>query len=216
MVQSLIWFGGTSMVKREIREISRGRNLRSIKKNIYISCEGDAEENYLKGLKKCFSRKANIKISNSKRTAAKDVVKNLITRYKSEYQKGDLKYCIFDSDENSKQALDDAKKLADKIGAKIIYSNPCFEIWLLWHYEKDFSIQDSRENLKRKIEHLIKIEYWNSVNLYDIVNQKLNTAQMNYLQRKAELENYNIPFYSKESNPYTNFDELLNDLFTLK
>ncbi len=203
------------MVKREIREISRSRDLKSIRKNIYISCEGDAEVNYLRGLKEHFKKKATIKISNSKGTAAKDVVKNLKIRFGSEYKKEDLKYCVFDSDENTQQDLDDAKKFANKISSKIIYSNPCFEIWLLWHFENDFSIQNSRENLKKRMEDIIKPKYWNDSNLYDFFREKLTNAQTNYLHRKKELEQDNIPFYSKESNPYTNFDELYDDLSKL-
>lgn len=202
-------------MKREIREISRGRDLKSVKKNVYISCEGKAEKNYLNSLKKRFANKAKFNISQSNRTAAKDVVSNLKMRYGSEYKKNDLKYCIFDKDDNSKKDLEDAKKLADKIGAKIIYSNPCFEIWLLWHFESDFSIQDSRENLKKRVENLIKTDYCNAEDLFGILNENFNNAQTNYLHRKAEMERYDIPFYSIESNPYSNFDELYDDLVKL-
>lgn len=54
-------------LENRIQETQRSRNLRVLKKNVYISCEGDTEEAYLLGLKKQFSSKANIKISNSKK-----------------------------------------------------------------------------------------------------------------------------------------------------
>ncbi len=112
----------------------------------------------------------------------------------------------------------EAKRLADKEGAKIIFSNPCFEIWLLWHYENNFSFQSSREKLKKQIEKLIKENYWNckkNPNLYDITKEKLSIAQMNYSQRKQEIIKDNIPTYSKDSNPYSDFDNLFEDLLSL-
>ena len=205
-------------MKNRIQETQRSRNLRVLKKNVYISCEGDTEEAYLLGLKKQFSSKANIKISNSKKTAAKDVVKNLITKYKAEYNKNDLKYCIFDCDENTDEDLINAKKLADKAGIKIIFSNPCFEIWLLWHYETTFSVQESREKLKKQIEKLTRANYWtckDSPNLYELTKENFLNAQMNCCQRKEELIKDDIPAYSRESNPYSIFDKLYDDLVKL-
>lgn len=206
------------MVRREIKEISRSTRTRNIKPNIYVSCEGETEEAYLKGLKREYIKVATIKISNSKKTAAKDVVKNLKKQFKSEYQKEDLKYCIFDCDENSDNALKDAQELAQKEGATIIFSNPCFEVWLLWHFENDLSYQHSREALKRRIEDLIKPNYWKfkeQPNLYDLVKDNLTTAQMNYSQRKNELNQDSIDEYSRASNPYSNFDILIADLINL-
>lgn len=205
-------------MKNRIQETRRGRNLRVLKKNVYISCEGDTEETYLLGLKKQFSKKANIKISNSRKTAAKDVVRNLITKYKTEYDKNDLKYCIFDCDENTEQDLILAKKQADKAGIKIIFSNPCFEIWLLWHYENKFSVQSSREKLKKQIEKFVKTNYWtckDNPNLYDLTKEKLANAQMNCCQRKEELLKEGVFTYSRASNPFSNFDDLYDDLVAL-
>lgn len=205
-------------MKKNVIETSRTRNLRPIKKIVYISCEGDAEEAYLIGLKNKFSQKATLKISNSKKTAAIDVVKNLKTKFKSEYSSKDLKFCVFDFDENTEEQLETAKKIAQYIGAKVIFSNPCFEIWLLWHFKNDFSIQDSREKLKNEIEKLIRPKYWSDKeypNLYDLIKDKCNNAQMNFLQRKEELQREEVNLYSSESNPYTNFDELLEELIKL-
>lgn len=205
-------------MNRHIEEIRRGRNLRSIKKNVYISCEGKTEKAYLVGLKKQFSQKVNIKISYTNKTNAKDIVKNLKSKFKSEYEKDDLRYCIFDCDENSSQDLLVAKELATRENAKIIFSNPCFEIWLLWHFENNFSYQNSRDKLKKLIENYIRPAYWtlnNNPNLYEFIKEHLKTAQMNYYQRKEQLERENINWYSRESNPFSNLDDLYSDLAAL-
>ena len=105
------------------------------------------------------------------------------------------------------------------MNAHIIFSNPCFEIWLLWHFENDLSYQGSREKLKRKIEKLIEENYWqlkNEPTLYDFVKDKLTSAQTNCEHRKKVLEQENIAPYSKKSNPYTNIDDLISKLIELK
>lgn len=206
------------MVKKRIEEIQRKRNTQTIRKNVYISCEGETEEAYLKGLKKRFKDVATIKISNSNRTAAKDVVKNLKNKYSKEYDKSDLKYCVFDCDDNSQNDINEALKLAEKEHARVIFSNPCFEIWLLWHFKNDFSFQNSNDNLKREIEKLLKPNYWtykNNPTLYDLLESKRSNAQMNHVHRKSQLERDNIPQYSRESNPFSNMDDLLSDLIQL-
>ena len=207
------------MVKKQIKETQRSKNNQVIRPNIYISCEGDAEEAYLKGLKKEYKSIANIKINKSRDTDCKGIVRNLKTKFANEYSKEDLKYCIFDCDENSQKNLNDAHKMAKKLNAHIIFSNPCFEIWLLWHFENDLSYQGSREKLKRKIEKLIEENYWqlkNEPTLYDFVKDKLTSAQTNYEHRKKVLEQENIAPYSKKSNPYTNIDDLISKLIELK
>ena len=108
--------------------------------------------------------------------------------------------------------------MAKKLNAQIIFSNPCFEIWLLWHFENDLSYQTSREKLKRKIEKLIKENYWqlkNEPTLYDFVKDKLTSAQTNCEHRKKVLEQENIDSYSRKSNPYTNIDDLITELIKL-
>lgn len=202
-------------MRRIINETPRSRNLRTLKENVYISCEGDAEEAYLLGLKKKYEHKATIRINNSNKTAAIDVVKNLRKQFKNEYSNDDLKFCVFDFDENTQEQLNEAARLAEGMNAKIIFSNPCFEVWLLWHFRNDFSIQDSRENLKNKIENLIRPKYWTCKqhpNLYDLLNDNYDNAKKNYLQRKRELEREDYTLYSHASNPYTNFDDLIKQL----
>ena len=208
------------MPKKQINEALRRRNLRPIKENIYISCEGDAEEAYLNGLKKRYSKFATIKISNSSpRTSALDVVKNLKKKYKNEYTRKDLKYCIFDCDDNSSEQLEQALQLANNEHAKIIFSNPCFEIWLLWHYENNLRFQSSREDLKRRIETYIRPEYWKfkeNPNLYDFVRDNTSEAVLNYEHRRLELAQDGLAEYSIESNPYTNFNDLLTQLIDIE
>lgn len=46
----------------------------------------------------------------------------------------DSVWCVFDVDEHSRLAS--AIGAAKKMGFGVAVSNPCFEIWILWHYEE--------------------------------------------------------------------------------
>ena len=45
----------------------------------------------------------------------------------------DQVWCVFDVDEHPK--IDDAKQQAANHGIKLVISNPCFDLWILLHYE---------------------------------------------------------------------------------
>ena len=67
------------------------------------------------------------------------VVKRAVNKQKmSDY---DWIVCLVDCDEH--RTFDEAFKLAEKHGIQVLVSNPCFEVWLLWHIE-DFN--SSAEN----------------------------------------------------------------------
>jgi hypothetical protein len=44
-------------------------------------------------------------------------------------------WAVFDRDEHPKPQVPDAFALAERNGIKIAYSNPCFEVWGLMHFE---------------------------------------------------------------------------------
>lgn len=60
----------------------------------------------------------------------------------------DAVWCVFDVDEHVN--LDDAVTAAKRFGFSVSVSNPCFEIWLLWHVE-DRTKRISRTELARKV-----------------------------------------------------------------
>ncbi|WP_430783552.1 RloB family protein [Actinoplanes sp. G11-F43] len=57
-------------------------------------------------------------------------------------------WCVFDVDEHA--TIDAALIEAQAEGFKVGVSNPCFEIWLLWHFEDHFA-EISRKNLRNKL-----------------------------------------------------------------
>ncbi len=58
----------------------------------------------------------------------------------------DACWCVVDVDAHA--TLDRAIALASSAGVKIAVSNPCFEIWLLWHYA-DHTAHASGDRLRQ-------------------------------------------------------------------
>ena len=136
--------------------MSRKTNTRDPKNNIVIVVEGHSEEAYLSHLKE---RDANMEIF-IKRSKGRDpmhMVKYCIEKMKDKeisIKNGDLAYCVFDVDQNTKEQMIQAQKEADKRGIKLILSNPFFEVWFLMHF-KDISYaiapEEIHSELKRSI-----------------------------------------------------------------
>lgn len=64
------------------------------------------------------------------------------------FLKIDHVWCVVDVDDHT--TLNEALLLARRNGVNLIVSNPCFEIWLLWHYQ-DFTSQTNRFDLPKKL-----------------------------------------------------------------
>ena len=104
---------------------------------LWIFCEGEkTEKNYFRKLRidKRVPRLI-IKIISPKNSDALEIIKYAFNYAKSKgFQKGDTLYCVFDRDDNSDKKLQQAEKFAKIHNIKIIFSNPCFEYWILSHF----------------------------------------------------------------------------------
>jgi len=130
--------------KKKQQKLDRKKETRDTKDKILIVCEGEkTEPNYFKALKQKFRTQAiDIEIDGNSDPAPINVVEHSIKKAKKEENGGDrydIVYCVFDKDkhENFNRALDKIPK-DKKHGAKFyaIISVPCFEFWLLLHFEK--------------------------------------------------------------------------------
>lgn len=110
---------------------------------INIACEGDTEVCYFNDLnreliKLGFKNVLNIKAKKANRSCADGVVDCAEIYFSSkELRKYKKIYCVFDKDKNTDEQIKKSIKLAKKINAEIIFSNPCFEIWFLSHYKNN-------------------------------------------------------------------------------
>ena len=152
------------MVNRA-KQVRKNKTTRIRKKLMVIGTEGSnkTEETYFREMER---RQNNYHIIFAKgnETDPVKIVKNTIKAKEKEelsIRKGDIAVSVFDLDldENKKQQLSDAKKLAEDESVQIITSNPCFEVWYLEHFgytSKHF--QNSTEVIKDLEKHCPKYQ----------------------------------------------------------
>lgn len=133
------------MKKRKSKNIS-------LKRSIYILCEGETEEQYFRMLKQKYhsyniSIRRSIKIKaigHSGKSLIRDALKD------PDIKKQDMVYVVFDRDEHTLEELQVCQKLIVNTNIRIIFSSICFEIWLLMHFEPVNRAYD-REKLFQKL-----------------------------------------------------------------
>lgn len=115
---------------------ARPRTKREEKTTLLIVTEGKkTEPNYFKGLKSEAGIKKHFSITLKKTGASPDLAVQAAVKLSG--QAYDEVWCVLDVEGlDNEKALDRAIKLAEKRKIQICLSNPCFEVWLLSHFEK--------------------------------------------------------------------------------
>ncbi|NJP89490.1 RloB domain-containing protein [Nonomuraea sp. FMUSA5-5] len=114
------------------------------RKRLSIYCEGRGTEKiYFCGLRSTL-RAANVDVRvvptkgnphSIVRYAINDT--GLARRSEIDFQRGDQVWCVFDVEApQCHPGIEEAEKLASKYGIKLAVSNPCFELWLLLHFQE--------------------------------------------------------------------------------
>lgn len=131
--------GTDDLFKRRVRgkkDFGRKKANKDFKNNILIICEGECtEKNYLEHLTSNFGIK-NITFKTGFGSRKTDMIKT--AKENSDYFKHI--FCIIDKDtiENLKKyekKVKEIKNLDKNHNVTLIVSNPCFEYWILLHFE---------------------------------------------------------------------------------
>ncbi len=132
------------MARRKPRPAKSYRRKEAIREPydvVLIVCEGEkTEPEYLKGLKRaCRLSNANITILPGDGNDPVSIVKHALKLFQKPAGGYDRGFCVFDRDGhvNYQQALDQVAKssLGRKGRLVAITSVPCFEFWILLHFE---------------------------------------------------------------------------------
>lgn len=190
------------------RKISkdRVRKVRKQKSKILIAAEGKnkTEKIYFSNFedrKKTY----NITFARGNNTDPLKLVQMLINEIdnlKLDLQEDDEAYCIFDTDvdPNKNKIIEAAIQLANKYNIRVITSSPCFELWLLLHYEYTTANMDNGKLIKKLKQYYPKYE--KNINIYPNIT-KIDLA----IERAKKLEKYQIDNKRKigtiEANPST-------------
>lgn len=127
-------------------------------------------------------------------------------------------WCVFDRDSFPAKDFNRAFDLArgsDKSDVEIIWSNECFELWYLLHFELR-TTGIGREDLKRRISEPTRLgkKYEKSdTSVFERLKDKTDTAIKNSRKLLAE---YGAELKPEQDNPSTNVHELVIVLRKLK
>ncbi len=192
------------------------RNYKKIRstKNIWLFCEGKkTEKNYFNGLITT-ERIGNVIVKDSNRTDSIGLLREAITFKKSNGKIGDEYYCIFDRNSNTNKRLNEIIDLARQNKIKIIFSNPCFEYWVLCHFEGYInSIEFDELNSKLKKHFGYKK---GDPNIYIKTKGKLDNAVKNAKEVRNKHNKKSIRLISRDSNPFTEVYCLVEFLFRFR
>ncbi len=129
---------------RNLKDLQRNKPKRSPYDRVLIICEGrKTEPYYLKSL--CYDLRlntANVDVDGDSDSSPRSVVSYAKKRYKDDLKENgkrdcfDRVYCVFDRDEHATydEAINSILTATPKDVFFAIPSNPCFEIWLLFHF----------------------------------------------------------------------------------
>ncbi len=211
--------------KRKARKIETLRRKAAKQKPydvVLIVCEGKkSEPNYFSGLRAALRlSSANIKVVNNPRGSDPlNIVSFAIDEFKKD-PSYDRIYCVFDKDKHAtfNAAVDKAKntRLNKNVALHAITSIPCFEIWLLLHYEYTthfFCAAGNDSNcalVVSKLKGYIPDYEKGNINIFEKVESELGSAIAN----AKLLERYHAN--SGTDNPSTKIHELVEYLQNLK
>ena len=126
-------------------------------------------------------------------------------------------YCIFDTDtskEKNKQ-INEAMKIAKKNNIEIILSNPCFEDWLLCHFQystKELSNKEIINELNNYIKPIFKKKYYKSLDIYEAIKDKTDFAIKNSKEQINYHKKLKRNLFSIEANPSAMVYIIVEDL----
>ncbi|MDQ6992770.1 MAG: RloB family protein [Mariprofundus sp.] len=123
-------------------QLARRKSLRDPYAKVLIVCEGEkSEPNYFNGFKDHYGlNSANVEVCGECNSDPLSIVRFAIDLYRKERNAGDSfdrVYCVFDKDThaNYQSALDQINRAVPKETIFAITSVPCFEYWLLLHFQ---------------------------------------------------------------------------------
>lgn len=173
---------------------TKQRKPRSTNPVIYVFCEGETEEQYIKILKAHF--RVTVKIIS--KVVGTKIAPRLINAYLEEYgySSQDRVYFIYDGDRD-----DVVKKLKDISQGDKIISNPCIELWFLLHFTSYQKESKSEEVVK--VLNKCCTEYTKGV---------IGESLKRILKEKWPIATERAQKLPESTNPSTNFYKFISHL----
>ena len=130
-----------------MKQEARRKPFRSPKRRLLVVCEGEnTEPQYIRGLER-FLRDATLSIEIPPKEFNSDAVKDA-RRSGDDNLRFDEVWCVFDRDDHER--FDAACQMARDNLFGLAVSNPCFELWLLLHFQDNPGAQH-RDRIKEML-----------------------------------------------------------------
>lgn len=196
---------------------------RSIQPVMHIFCEGEkTEPNYLNGYleyRHPGKRRADIvRIEKTDKNTPQQLVDEAV-KLKQQSPLMDTFWVVYDRESKNKYPARihmAARKKADDNGISIAFSNVCFEVWILLHFEKHFGSFQSYKDLWKRSRLRVYLPNYDKGcrNLYNVLNDKVEDAIANAKQmNKQTHENADHSWIHHDQwNPYSDFAKLLSSM----
>ncbi|MDH2428590.1 RloB family protein [Sphaerisporangium sp. TRM90804] len=138
--------------RTKAKDLRRRTASRPERKTLVVFCEGEASEpDYINGLKRLPDVRANTSINIEvapDRGVPLILVKRAIERGLDD--EVDECWCVFDVEwPQHHPNLAEAVRLAKEHGIRLAISNPCFELWLILHFEEQTAFITTAEAERR-------------------------------------------------------------------
>lgn len=219
---------------KSITHLTRKIESKSPKKIYLIACEGECTEpNYIKGLVKHqkdqgkIALGTEIKFSRHNHSDPYGVLQDLLNTPNLDFF--DELWIVIDRDEvelkgkgfggHLKENFNKTLEESQNKNVSVACSNPCFEFWILLHFEYRDTACTREEIQKKALEkvntilekekQLRKVDELKSIeNLYDLLKTKVDVAVRNANKLKVN--------QSKKQNPSTGMFKLLESLYEMQ
>jgi hypothetical protein len=143
--------------RTKAKDLRRKTAIRPERKTVVVFCEGEASEpDYINGLKRLPNIRGNTSINieiATERGVPLTLVRLAIDRAADD--EVDECWCVFDVEwPKNHPNLKAAIALAKNHGIRVVVSNPCFELWLLLHFEDQTAFMNTcdAESRSRKLD----------------------------------------------------------------
>lgn len=151
-----------------------------------------------------------LKIKDSEATDVMGMARKAATLYKNnemDVKNGDQAFCLIDLDLNHDkyEKYIEASKKYPKI--KFIASNPCFEIWLLYHFTETPKVELSSKAVKEQLKKYIP-EYNEAMDVYLKCNLE-HKYEMAICRSQKRNSLYETDISLENRNPYTEIQDLV-------
>lgn len=197
------------------------KNREYLKPRLHIFCEGEkTEPNYFSNyIEQQFPGIRLCPVVKTEKTTPIQLVEEAI-RYKNDQPGIDIFWVVYDREAVNKysgQRHARARGKAEANGINIAFSNICFEVWLLLHFQKTVAPYTSfhdllkKSNLKKHVPNYDKGEK-RLYTLEEIGYARKNAPQLNEATIKGADSSWSQPH---EWNPYTDVYKLLNAIDNL-